>query len=443
MSFPLTSDNQPLVQKLIDGFQSPARDAGGTIHLPAGDVTVSAGLVVDYDGQSQYPNAQQTRVRFQGQGSATDLQSVASGVTSLTIQGSRPLNAGSYQLGNVASHMNFSGPNDRSVTGLKLQDLAFWSVSDVSFQNLYCGLDLEGALSGSVNNALIMECTYGALLRGGASHCNKIVWSGGEFGRITKWGLVAEDGMSSGVFQCYGVEGCGTVGDMDSGGIKIAASGSQGSVLPSFRDCYFEGNTGFADIFVESTAGKTLKLNASACIFTRTDAKYTQHNIVTIGPVDILLSGNTFEGRNGYTADASRPYILRLPDAEGRIGRIIDQGGNTFESPEEAPRIDLGPSYHGKGIGSVGGIAPGDTIPCNLPAGWAATWRSGGVARITHNLDTLEYDAVATTFGADDRRVERIQPHNPNYFEVVIGKANGDNTDYDFSFSLQQYGGSM
>lgn len=322
------------IQQDIDTLLDPALDKGGIIALDSGDVVVGTGLVVDYSGLTGNKNTNQKRVSIHGTG-ATDLQGTSTGMKVLTFKGSSPLNSGSYQMGAGVRGLNISG--DTTMTGLYVENVAWFSLDNFTSQAIAIGLHLKGAVYGAAKSINITWCNIGVLAEAGASHCNARTWTNGTLGHCFQWGMKVLDGMSSGAFYGLTIEHNGTHGDMSTGGMSFEVSGSQGQNLPAFRDMYFEGNRGYADVLIKNTGSTPLVVSMDNCTFRRIFAdKHTRHNIVTVGDVRLSLTNCSFTGVGSYVPDASRQYVLQLPDANGVTGAIVNSTGTVFSSQIEA-----------------------------------------------------------------------------------------------------------
>lgn len=435
------SNNSPALQAAVDYLLDLTRNEGGTIYIPSGSWPFQTEVLIDTSAITGLPNSNYKGVNIVGNGQhSTILKAQTDGMNIIRFLGASPLTTGSYVYGGV-SNLTLAGNSatSRTTFGVEFEDVAFWWLRDVGALNLEAGVVLTGGLSGEIWGCDMRESKYGITGTASASHVNSIGIYGSRIQQCTQRGISITGGCSNIVIQGGSVELCGTHGDSATGGVYLSGSGSQGEMSLVCNGGYIENNAGGFDVSINETGGNKMVASIQGVGFQRTSSSsYVTNNIVLTGDVILNDLGNAFTKGGTYSADAARPYINKGANAQ------VVSIGSRYEDAVEAPRTDASAAYGGFVQGTLGGSSPGDAIAgtTELPNGWSAEWRAAGIIRVNHTLGTTSYAVTATTTGGDDRRVERTQPRNANYFEVVIGNAAGTNTDYDFTFTLVKFGGA-
>ena len=429
------SNNAPALQAAVNYELSLPGGTLGEVHIPAGNWRFTSEVVCDVRGLTGLPNSQRQKAPVlvgAGQGKTT-LSGTTANMSVYRVLGDRPLTTASYGYTELVRDLAFTGGGDnpRTVVGLVVEDIAFFTIRNMGGFNLFAPVRLIGGLSGTFENARFRENTYGVIGTAGASHCNAITFLSSNLQVCTQAAIDIRGGCSNLTLIGGSIEGCGTMGNASTGGIYLEGTGSQGEVAISTFGTYFEVNRGGYDVSVNAVSGGSMVQIHSGSMFQRaSDTSYVQHNIVTTGKVKTVLTGAAFTKGNTYTADAARPYLNI-----SALGTLIEAGCR-FEDAIDAPRIDQSSVFGGFVQGSLGASVTG-----NLPRGWSVSQVSTGLFRITHNFGDTGYAPIACIISGNARFVERTI-RNPSSFDVrVLRTADNVATDDDFSFVVQKFGG--
>lgn len=417
------TDDTAAIQAAIDAVYL----TGGCIYFPAGHYRITSKLYLDLRGVTGAPNTNARRVNFRGAGKGnTVLKTNTDNITCLHIQGDNPLTTGSHSYALIEG-ISFGGnsPTARTCNGLRLQDLAYLTVRDVSFHNLNADIVNDGCLSSAFTGVVFNESTKGILANPGASGPHSNVYTDCEFRNLTSLAYDGFTTMSGATFVNCRVESCGTQGDSATGGMIFRMSGSAGEAGPTFIGGYIEGNKGGFDIKIEESGSQRVNANFFGVIFNRVAGdRYVTNNIVTVGDVDLNTGGCTFTSYNTYIPDAGRKYLSLS------AGTRFRDFGNRYEDAIEAPTLSQSLPYAGWVDGSLGAAVVG-----TLPNGWTVTHSGVGLFTVTHNLGHTDYAVVATTCGTINTNVQRIVKNSSN-FQVKVVTTTDTNADDDFSFFL-------
>jgi hypothetical protein len=433
---PSLTNNQPALQAAINYELSAGKAASGVINIPEGLWRITSTVTCDVRGITGLPNTNRRRpptLSGAGQGK-TILSGTVASMTIYRVIGDNPLTTASYAYTEIARDLAFVGGGDdpRTVTGLSIEDMAFFTVRNVGGFNMLTPINMIGALSGTFENLRLRENTNGVVGTAGASHCNALTFVSSNIQTCTNRGISIQGGCSNLTLVGGSVEGCGTMGDLTTGGIYISGGGSQGEVVLATHGTYFEINKGGFDVGIDVTSGGSMVQSHTGSMFQRaSNVSYVQNNIATTGVIKTVLNGVAFTKGNTYTADAGRPYI-----SISALGNLITTGCR-FEDAVEAPRIDQSTVFGGFVEGSLGASVTGD-----LPRNWSVSQISTGLFRVNHNFGSTDYAPVATITSGNARFVERIV-RNSNSFDVrVLRTSDNVAIDDDFSFVVTKFGGS-
>jgi hypothetical protein len=401
---------------------------GGELYFPSGRYRTTDKLYLDLRGVTGAPNTNIRRVNFRGAGKGnTVILPNTDSIIALHIQGDNPLTTGSHAyitISNLA--LGGNSPTTRTNYGLKLEDLAYLAVRDVTFHNLGTCLHLKGCLSSTFDGLVLNESTTGVLAEAGASGPHSNLWLGCEFRFCTTLGYDGYTSLSGVSFVNCRFEACGTAGDAATGAVRQDSAGTAGEHGMSFINCYVEGNRGGFDIKLNETGSQRISLNVSGCCFNRVDStNYTTNSIVTTGDVDVNLQGNAFTSYNTYVADVSRPRL-----SLSSTSRLRDLG-NRWEDEVESPITGQSLPFAGFVLGSLGA-----SVTATLPNGWTVAQAATGLFTITHNLGHTNYIVNATAITGNARVVERVV-RNSNIFQVKVTTTANAASDDDFGFQLQ------
>jgi hypothetical protein len=401
---------------------------GGELIFPQGKYRTTAKLYLDLRGVTGAPDTNQRRVNIRGAGKGnTVIKPNVDSIVALHIQGDNPLTSASHAYITI-SDIAFGGnsPTARTNVGLYLQDVAYLTVRDVTFHNLDTCIHLVGCLGSNFDALVLNESTKGVVAEAGASGPHSNLWSAVEFRFLTSLAYDGYSSLSGLTFLNCRFEECGTAGDVNTGAVRQATTGTAGEHGITFIGCYIEGNRGGYDIQLNETGSQRISLNLIGNCFNRVDSvNFVTNNIVTTGDVDVNTMGNTFTSYNTYTPNAARPYLNLSSTSRFR------DSGNRYEDAIEAPTLSQTLPYAGFVSGSLGA-----TVSGVLPNGWSVSQVSTGIFQITHNLGHTDYAVNATTNTGNARVVERCV-RATNNFQVKITTTANAAADDDFSFSLQ------
>lgn len=196
--------------------------------------------------------------------------------------------------------------------GLFITGCTFFCLKDCDFYQMAKAIQIDQCVSCEFDNITARWGQYGIITTGGAvSEVNAVLFKSCRIGNNSLLGFSGNNGSSNITFIGCNFEGNGTQGNNATGGVSVNFDGgTQGAVGYNFIGCYFEGNLGQADIVLNNTGATPVTVNITGCNFNRASpTNFVQHNIVTIGPIYLVLTSCSFKGFNGYTPNASNTYV--------------------------------------------------------------------------------------------------------------------------------------
>jgi hypothetical protein len=208
----------------------------------------------------------------------------------------------------------------------------FHSTSNMEIDNIYCsgfnvGCTFEGVLSSRVSNSSFCYNTNGLHMEGigGITACNAVSFNDCSFSNNTEWGFAGASIGATLTFNQCRFEGNGIVGG-NKGGFYGAFDGANGLAGPTFIGCYFEVNTGQADMWIENDSMTPMTVTLIGCTFNRVNnTNFTTCNIHCSSPggglVKVVLVGCAFLSGSGYTPGIAHPFIVHDNNCE-----VIDIG---------------------------------------------------------------------------------------------------------------------
>lgn len=417
------SNWSPVAQMAID----EVLQAGGELLIPAGRYNLSTTVEIDVSETSGPPGPNRHRIKIQGQGAGnTVFYGQSNSMNMMHFIGSPSLGSGAHAYTELSDFSFFgNSPTQRTASGLRLEDLAYLRLRNLSYHNLFLGIDNKGCLSSLFDNLVFSEGVRGIQSDAGLSGPHSNVYIGCEFRWLTGLAYNGFAGLSGATFINARVEGCGTHGEMNTGGMVFRMSGGQGEAGPTFIGGYIENNAGGFDISLSEIGSQRVNANFFGTIFNRTSSsRHVVNNIKTDGEVDISLGGCTFTSYNSYVPSALRPYF-NLSAAT----RLRDFG-NRYEDAVEAPVLGQSLPYAGIVNGALGAGVTGV-----LPNGWTCSQDSTGVFRVTHNLGHTDYAVTATVNSGNNNAVRRVAKQS-NYLLVAVRSEADSHVDDNFSFQL-------
>ncbi len=402
------------VQQALDR----ARAVGGDVEIPAGTYALSSALTLDYTAQDQEAVTQPLGVNITGKGAHNTVLSKSGTGFAISSEGGTGVASHIYT---VWDGLSFTGATAK---GIKLKNHAFTKLSNMTFQGLVTGLELESVLSCKFENLVFGNATNGVEASKGAgfSDINANDWDNCTFRNLT--GVAYAGGPHSGAyFTAVNVENCGTQGNSATGGFNMTFTGAEGAVGLTIWGGYFEGNGGAWDINLVNTGTEYVTHTLVGVNFNRNSAaKFVTNNIRSVGKNRIVLIGCTFDGFNDYTPNAGRLYVNA--DADTEVVCI----GCKFDSAVEQGRLRNSEV-------ALAGSFDGDGDAVRLPPGWTSEKDSTGVYTVTHNLNltTSDYVVTAVSEASVARQIQRVTK-GLNSFTIVTQDATGTAADSAVGF---------
>lgn len=405
---------------------SYARSIGAIVTLPSG-VTTTTGLTLDFTGITGEPAQDPLGVELQGYGTRnTILNGSVAGQYALTILGGVGVACHTY---NKISDLSISRTT-LGANGLKLYNICFGKYADMTLQSLNVALDLESTISTVFDNLIIANNVIGvAASRGsGFSDPNANYFTGCKFRLNSSVAYVG--GPHSGIyFDAVNVEGNGTVGNANSGGLDLTFLGTFGSQGLSINGGYFEGNMGGFDIRLTNLGSKRITHTIKGVCFNRIDvANFVTNNVVSVGKNIIHFDSCSFEGLNNYVPNASRQYV------SGDADTVFIFTNCVFASPIESVGLFNQEDKVRVGKMDVNGNA------IRLPPNWVCINTTTGVYTVTHNMNNSNYVVEAISNDtAGGRFVQRSVNLGANSFQIITTDFGNTLTNCPIDFTVTMY----
>lgn len=218
--------------------------------------------------------------------------------------------------------------------GIKADNLSYFAYRDLDIALFEYGIDGTDVLSGAIENSIIRLNKYGFRLQyTNSSYPNAISMRSVVTTANTVYGGYVIGGSTfavhGGSFESNGT--AATAGDATSWGLRCDEMGAEGGVGLSMNGAYIEGNTGFADIWLQ----QSLRIASSSIVGTTfnriSSTAHTTYqlyvNAPSLGAGSVChLAGNGFKKFNTYVNSGARPHIAATPVA------IANAGGNYFDN---------------------------------------------------------------------------------------------------------------
>lgn len=392
----------------IDALRSTT---GGVYELPPGISDLTVPITLSYTDAASDVHADPRHVTIRGQSMGTTVLKNMTAAPAISV-------IGDNESGNGWGAITYAGVEDLTITGngsgLKLKEIAFGNYRNLMFRSMPLALDLESVLSTSFERIYMTGGVDGirAYKGAGFSDHNANKYISCEFRLGT--GVAFKSGPASGLwFDDLTVQGWGTHGNPNSGGLDLEFTGAEGGVGLEISGAYFEVNAGGFDIRLNNMGAETITHVITAANFNRISAsKHVWANIaMTGGPQKLVLIGCHFNGLNDYVPSADRPIVHYNPS----LHEVIAIG------------CHLGDPIERNGVGGAGlnseftfrvsaaGVVTGQP-------GWTTQQLSPGVVRVIHNLNILggAYGFQATITDANSGFILHTLPAD-NYVDVVTG----------------------
>ena len=393
---------------------------GGVFQFPRGITDITSPITLDYrDATSDiHTDPRQVAIRGERMGT-TVLRNLTSGAAISII--------GDDAAGNGWGAIAYEGIEDLaftgSGTGLRAQEIAFANFRNLMFRGMPLAMDLESVLSTELHRIYITGGVDGirAYKGSGFSDHNANKLSSCEF-RLGS-GVAFKSGPASGLwFDNLTVQGWGTHGDPETGGVDLSFTGHEGGVGLKIDGGYFEVNGGGFDIRLTNLGTEMITHVISGVNFNRISmAKHVWANIVLRGgPQTVVLIGCNFKGYDdgidpaavpNYVPSADRPTISRNK-ALHKIVNVGSYPGDPIESDWASEGLTIRDfAFRVSASGAITG-----------PSGWSVSKLAPGVTRVTHNLGIPSglYGFQATVTDSNSGFVLHTFPQ-ANYVDVVTG----------------------
>lgn len=340
---------------------------GATIFFPDGTYKVSSTITIDESGNT---DQESPRVRI-----------VGSGVNSAKIKWTGGSSRCFWYKGPESNWLDgsvhsYSGISDihligvgKQGTAIHIENAAYFRMDNVTIRGFADGIYGEDILSSTFTNVIVRECARGitglrkytpednslpASQRDYESGPNNLNFYGCIISSCHQFGIYMRGGATlnyhGGSIENIGLDAQGGTGTR--WGVKIDNAGVEGAVGCTFFGTYFEGNHGYADVWVEQAdsspepKGNGAAYSFDGCTFNRiSSAEYTTFNILfqtNNTPGSLKVTGCGFAALNDYVPSSGRPCI-QVPTA-GR-GWKAYQKGNFFSSDEDSPLWTETPTF--------------------------------------------------------------------------------------------------
>lgn len=340
------------------------------LHIPAGVYKTTSGLVADLTANTA---DRSNRLCIEGDGPANSIIAPTSALgagTALKIIGGAS-GSGMQAWSEIGGFgIECSGG---TAVAIAMENFAFFKMHSVRIIGANYGLYLRDVLSGvfeKINIRFCLRGIYGDRNGDGGSDGyrsgpNNLNFIGCTVGLCAEWGVTFLQGAACNWFG-GSVEHCGRGGSGDTRyGVLISNAGLEGGSGGTWRGVYFEGNVGYADIWISQGEnqcaylidGNTFNrihtpvypyLTAEG-VPTETNTgipnpnyqQYTASNIrveTNSRPVSVVITGNGFRSLQAvsgapYVDHPSRPCIAQ---STSPLVQVV-QHGNLFDSSVASP----------------------------------------------------------------------------------------------------------
>lgn len=329
------------------------------------------------------------------------------------------------------------GTNDTG-RGLVLENQIGADVKNINLRKLAVGLRLKGVLVSDFDNLNVDFCKQGLYMDSGAnSPMNSVNFSRMKFGSCCEYAINGVAGTKL-TFSGVDVENCGwgegDVGGSDAtGAIKLDVTEPL-SVI-TFKDMYFEGNEGLADIVINNLTPSPIIVKISGCVFVRGNrrgkgCKYNFYPSSTGGgPIILVLDSNFFftQTNGGYVPASNEPVIF--PRSFLRVYGL--------DKCVSSQRVNVSTDVIGGStmvpvnVSSLGKIVMGPQwLSCTKTGTGSYKITSTYTLGVNVNAYSVFASPVVTGFRVDVQRINEIS------FDVRVRDSTGTLTDGAFSVGI-------
>jgi len=302
-----------------------AMTAGGTVTARDGVYSIVTPIVVDYTGagfpEATYPSK---RLNFLGNSLANTIFKMSPATTlaaGFKFIGDSPISGGQgiHAHDRIGNFSMYPAARNRQGLGIWMLNAAYKNVENFACEYLNTGMELDGVLSSNFTNLSLKNGVIGLTFnQTSLSLPNANTFYSLIAGGNSQAGVIANSMGAGNKFINAKIEQNGTpVGGLPvagNGGMIVNVSGLNGTACLDLDSCYFEGNSGEADLRIDNIQSLPVTVRISNCSFNRVDAaRYTTSNITITstggGLVKVILEGNGFFSGPSYTPSATRPFI--------------------------------------------------------------------------------------------------------------------------------------
>ncbi len=309
------TDSGPALQSAIDA----AVAEGGRVFLPDGRYKVQQNLIVDE--RSAPPNGPDgTRVQIVGEGTgASEIEFTGSGPLLTLIGGQVGTQIESLQ---AIRDLRLIGSGIGSV-GIKVDDCAYLSVSDVYLSGFETAVELTDCLSSQFERVLMRWNGYALhAAKADGSRPNALSFDHCIIGNNIYGGAHFE-GAAGVTFHGGTIESNGSHATQTEGfGVKLTESCAQGAVAASFFGTWFENNKGRADVWiVQKNCPAVVGFHGTTLCRVSGSQFVTNHVFVDNGAHEIVIGalGVGTRAFNDYQPSPSRPAVAATNPAKLRV----------------------------------------------------------------------------------------------------------------------------
>lgn len=202
-------------------------------------------------------------------------------------------------------------------TGIEHTSKAYSKYENLMIQGFSKGMNVVGSVFCEFDNVTSSFNTNGIVFALGSTGSlnNAIEFTACKFAGNTNSAIASSNGAGADItFLNCGFEDNGTMGVGNAGGAVMNVSGSQGMATVQFKGCYFEGNKGVADVYIDNTSSYPITVVFDGCSFQRgSSSSYTTQNIYAVssggGAVNVVIVGCAFFSAGSYVPSSSRPFV--------------------------------------------------------------------------------------------------------------------------------------
>lgn len=306
-----TTDDTAAIQSQVD--------IGGGIYVPDGQYRITDTITSDYSDAPSIGVGSSVRYNIEG---------ASLGNTSFSFDNDVAYTPMFHMIGDTAytgqgvhGFDTFGNCNlikaalDNVGAGIQIESKAFWSLYNMEVQGFDQGINIKGCVSSSLSNVYAEFNNNGIVLeRTSFSEDNALTFTSCVMRGNNNSGIASTECGATLLFDGCIIEGNGTMGVANAGGVVVNVSGLQGNATLNLKSCYFEGNKGVADLYVNNVSPYALTVVVDGCTFNRiSNSSYVTQNIYCNntggGTINLVMVGNGFYSGGTYVPSSSRPFV--------------------------------------------------------------------------------------------------------------------------------------